>query len=168
MVLSPAEKQKAYRQRKKDAKKKASDIAMRHLSRTFSQYVEETDNLSDFELCLAIAGIEAPSFEDERGPEEFVLNDAMHNVENPFSGTEGAIGRAEVIIGSLLDAAMELATVVNRYKRDEIEARLRELEGNDCSDPVAATQEIAMLRRVRDQLGKQVRYPLPMWKVTEA
>ena len=97
---------------------------------------------------------------------DFVLEDAMQGVENPFEGVEGAIGRAEVTIGCLIDAAAELAAIVNRYKRQELEARLAELESSTEIDRAEAMKEAVRLNKMLDLLNKQVRRAFPQWGVT--
>jgi predicted XRE-type DNA-binding protein len=72
-------------------------------------------------------------------------------------------------VGCLIDAAGELARIISGYKRDEIDARIAEIEQSDLSDPAAKKQafaEMAKLKEMRDQLGKQVRWTFPQWKVT--
>lgn len=166
MALTPAEKQRAYRDRQRAKERMQPESARPFLKQSFSNFVEEQAGLSDFDLSLEIAGIEPPTFSDERGPSEYVLNDVMQDVEKPFDGFDGAIGRAEVIIGCLLDAATELAHQVNRYKVSEIEARLAELQNADKDDRVNVIEEAVRLNKIKDQLGKQVRRSFPQWKVT--
>lgn len=79
-----------------------------------------------------------------------------------------AIGCAERMVGVLLDSAVELATLINRYKVEQFNARIAELEAADLSDPDARKQalaDIVTLTKYRDQLEKQVRWSLPQWKV---
>ncbi len=166
MALTPAEKQRAYRERQRAKERMQPESARPFLKQSFSSFVEEQAGLSDFELPLEISGIEPPTFFDERGPSEFVLNDVMQDVEKPFDGFDGAIGRAEVIIGSLIDAATELAHQVNRYKVSEIEARLAELQNPDNADRLTAIEDAVQLNKIKDQLSKQVRRSFPQWKVT--
>lgn len=166
MALSPAEKQRAYRQRQKAKKREAmlqgSNSA--DYKSPFSAWAENDANISDYELALALAGIEAPSFEDERGPEHFVLNDATQGVESPFGEAEAAIGRAEIVIGSLIDAAATLAGIVNAYKRNEIKARIAELEKSKSVDRATAMAEAVRLNKVLELLNKQVQWSFPQWK----
>ncbi len=167
MKTPAAERQKAYRDRLK-VQERAALVGSGSASdyRTpFSNWVQSQGGPSDFELPLDIAGIEAPTFDDERGPEDFVKNNAMHNVENPFDfAGEGAIGRAEVVIDSLLDAAAELARLVNHYKRTEIEARLKELEKSKKLDGASVIKEGVRLNKILDLLDKQVRRNFHEWK----
>ncbi|KIN60650.1 hypothetical protein Z945_1626 [Sulfitobacter noctilucae] len=100
------------------------------------------------------------------GPENFALEDVIAGVDDPFPGAKGAIGRAEIMIDCFIDAAMELANVVQNYKRQEIEARLAELENSEKADRATAMKEAVKLTKILDQLDKQVRRSFPQWKVT--
>ncbi|MCW1919959.1 hypothetical protein NX862_14455 [Rhodobacter sp. KR11] len=179
MTLTPAEKQKRYRERVREVEKVASLAVTDTFRRPFYDYFRHLDDdqsgnkryLSDtdFDLYLALAGVEAPTFDDDRGPEEFVLNGATVGVHEPFPGAAGSLGRAEVMVGCLLDAAAELASLVGEYKTLEIKARLAEIEASDLSDTEtkkAALKEATRLNKMLDQLNKQVRWTLPQWKVT--
>ncbi|MCF6370967.1 hypothetical protein [Rhizobium halophilum] len=98
----------------------------------------------------AVAGDSDPEWKEEDGP------------------NRGSIGRAERIVGLLLDAAGALAGQINQYKTDEINARITELEQADLNDPDVRKQalaDIVTLTKIRDQLQKQVRWTLPQWRV---
>lgn len=80
----------------------------------------------------------------------------------------GAIGCAERAVDVLLDAAVELASLINTYKSEQFKSRIAELEAADLSGPEARKQalaDIVRLTKYRDQLSKQVRWTLPQWKV---
>ena len=172
MANANAEAQRRWRQNQKEKTK--GDLrkgrAVKDVFRSpFHEFFEGEDHFSSFNLPLALAGIEAPEFEDDRGPEAFVLNDATAGVDDPFGGATGALGRAEVMVGCLIDAAVFLAQLTNTYKRQEIAARLAEVEASDLSEPAAkkaALQDAARLNKMLDQLDKQVRWTFPQWKVT--
>lgn len=170
MAKSPAQRQREYMERKKQKEARASNTLANVYKMPFYQFAENHLGASDFELCFALAGIEPPAFEDDRGPEHFVLNDATAGVDDPFSGAKGSLGRAEVMVGCLVTAAVELALCINRHKTAEINARLKELEDADLSDQAAkkaAFGEIARLNKMLDQLSKDVRWTFPQWKVTD-
>jgi hypothetical protein len=166
MTLTPAEKQRRYRQRQKQEGRAAS-FAMADV---FRKPFFEFDGDLDFDHALSLAGIPAPTFVDDRGPKDFVLNGATDGVESPFlSIAQGSLGRAELIIGCLADAATALATQVNKYKRSEIKQRITEIEAQDLTDPEtkkAAFKEVTRLNKMLDQLSKQVRWTFPEWTVT--
>jgi len=115
---------------------------------------------------MALAGMEFPAFYDERNANEFVIDPENYNEDDLFRDAKGALGRAEVVIGCLMDTVQTLATAVNLYKRNEIEARLAELEQAADVDRATAMQEAVRLNKILDQLSKQVRTNLPQWKIT--
>lgn len=168
MALTPAEKQKAYRERQKakaDREKlKGGDDGAQFYRTPFSEFAQADANLSEIDQYLALAGVELAAFDDERGPESFVIDRAAFGEEPLFGDAEGALGRAEVTIGCLIDAATTLADAVNRYKRNEVEARLAELEQDAEVDRAKAMNEAVRLNKILDQLSKTIRMPIPQWK----
>jgi hypothetical protein len=167
-----AEAQRRWRQRQKEKRKEAltkADKAPGEIFRT--PFFEWADlSYSDVDLCLALAGIKMPEFSDDRGPEEFVLNDATAGVEDPFDGASGSLGRAEVMVGCLISAAVELASTINSYKKKEIKDRIAELEQSDIADPATRKRvlaEVVRLNRMKDALDKQVRWTFPQWKIKD-
>lgn len=171
MALTPAEKQRNYRERRKKNEVKASLAITKVFSSPFCEYFEPYRFGSDFDLTLTIAGIETPVFKDDLGALEHtsypdpdtLASDALVNK------AKNSLGRAELIVEHLAHAAADLAGWINSYKRSEIKLRLQEIEERDLSDPnerKAALQEATRLNKMLDQLGKQVRWTFPQWKVT--
>ncbi len=166
MALTAAEKQKAYRERELAQRKAAPDSTYPYLRETFSEFLQHEGNYQNVEIAMALAGIQAPVIEDERDPECFALEEVVAEVDNPFPGSKGALGRAQVLIECLLDAANELANVVNKYERQEVEARLAELENSDNVDRATEINKAVKLNKILDLLNKRVRRDFPQWKVT--
>ncbi|WP_417728047.1 hypothetical protein [Roseovarius sp.] len=166
MAMTEAEKKRLQRQRAEDERRALSDATYPYLKETFSEFLKYEGNYVNVEIALALAGIEAPLIEDERDPHTCALEEVIVDVEDPFPGAKGAIGRAEVMIDCFMDAAIELACVVNSYKRQEIEARLAELESSPETDKAEAMKEAVKLNKLLDRLKKQVRRNFPVWKVT--
>lgn len=172
MALTPAEKQRAYRERQKEKKQQEltqattpQDVFRKPF---FEVFTPDEQVGSQYCQSLELAGIAAPLFEDDRGPEAYTLDDLQDH--NPFGDDSGtSLGRAEVMIGCMIRSAQSLADEVNHYKRSEINARLAEIEASDLSDPAkkkAALKEATRLNKMLDQLDKQVRWTFPQWKVT--
>ena len=130
-------------------------------------------NWSNVELCLDLAGIEAPDFSDDSGPKS--LNDVYEGAakdagDKPYDGAQTSLARAEVVIGCLIDAASEMASIVNAYKRREIAERISEIEESDMSDPLQrknALDQMVRLTKLRDQLDKSIRWTFRKWKSEE-
>ncbi|MFB9223328.1 hypothetical protein [Paracoccus cavernae] len=169
MAKSTAQRQREYRERVKLRDEKANlEVSKSVFRRPFFEFMAQSGSAMD-EL-LAPAGIEAPSFEDDRGPKAFALNGILEDNDEPFfADSVGSLGRAELVVDCLLDATADLAWHIKEYKRTEIKARLAEIEASDLSDPAtkkAALKEATRLNKMLDQLDKQVRWTFPQWKVT--
>lgn len=178
MALSNAEKVRRYRERQKAKKQeqlKQPTVAGDVFHKPFFEFFSEDEQISSqFSQSLELAGIDPPTFDDDSGPEVTTLDDlsapeAEGGSVNPFGSSGGtSLGRAEVMVGCLLDAASDLAAWVNDYKRTEIKARIAEIEGNELPHPDArreAFAKMAELTNMLAELEKTVRWPLPSWKV---
>ncbi|MEQ8899272.1 MAG: hypothetical protein RID23_19495 [Roseovarius sp.] len=166
MNSTSAERMRRKREREVAEHRAAPDSTLPYLRETFSDFLEREGNYQNVEIALGLAGFEAPLIDDERDPEAFALEEAVAGVDNPFPGSKGALGRAQVIIECLIDAASELANVVNNYEREQLEARLAELESSDTTDKATAINEAVKLNKMLDLLNKRVRKDFPQWKVT--
>lgn len=169
MAKTPAERQRAYLERKKE-KERIASLTLDDVFRTpFFQYLpEDYAENSDFADNLELIGVQTPEFTDDLGIEHhtFYSEDSARAL---LELDLRSLGRAEVIITALIEAAQDLAGSVAAYKRSEIQARLAELEASDLSDAdakKAALKQAARLNKMLDQLDKQVRWTFPQWKVT--
>jgi len=171
MALSPAERKRRQRERERreaEAKRHHGGDAATDVYRTpFSDWSERTGALDDLIQYTSMAGFELPPFDDERDPEDFVIDRHAFGDADLFGDAKGALGRAEATIGLLMDATKLLAEAVNRYKRNEIQSRLSELEQPGDMDRAAAIKEAIRLDKMLDQLDKHVRLDLPQWKIIE-
>ena len=128
---------------------------------------EMSANWSDIAAELDAIGMDTRGFYDDSGNRSYSGEEfqAEASIEQP---AQNSLGRAEVVVGGLISAAQQLALVINSYKRREIDARIAEVEQSDLSDPDAkkrAFADMARLKKMRDQLDKQVRWTFPQWKV---
>lgn len=141
-----------------------SDIALT----PFFASPEMDANWMDIAADLDAIGMDVRGFYDDSGSrsysgKEYETDDTM---EQP---ARNSLGRAELMIGGLISAAQQIAQIVNNYKRREIDARIAEIEQSDLSDAEAkkkAFADMAKLKKMRDQLSKQVRWAFPQWKVS--
>ena len=172
MVKTATERTRAFRARKRAASDEAPDATLPYQQSSFAEFYGE--NLTDVQIPLDIAGIQAPDFSEfDANPKSATGAIEQIDIEGgepgaTYAGAKGAIGRAEIMVAAWLDAASELASIINRYKTQEIDRAIRELEHADLSDPSEkkrALSEIVRLSRIRDRLGKKVRRVLSEWKV---
>lgn len=169
MAKSNAERLREFKARKKEQEKIASLTLSGVFKRPFFETLPKDYDLdSAFADNFEFMGIPTPEFKDDRGPEAHTDYSpeiaGSQFIENPRS-----LGRAEVMVTALIEAAQDLAWHVADYKRKEIKARLAEIEASDLSEPAAkkaALKEAARLNKMLDQLSKQVRHTFPQWKVT--
>ena len=175
MAMTNAEKVRAFRERqkvKKDHERRApqaydlSDVFIA----PFFEFMERNDNRDDFDQMFDMIGLDAPEFNDDAGPKS--LQGILEQSHDPdwrlFPENLRSLDRAEVMIGSLLDAAAMLAGIVNQFKKREIDARIAEVTAEDLSDPdrkQGAVARVVALTKLREQLDKEIRWPVSQWKV---
>jgi hypothetical protein len=170
MALTDAERKRRSRANKKIAvltHDEASSL-LGIVQTPFFASPEMEANWSDIASELDAIGMDVRGFYDDSpnrsyDGEAFEVDDL---IEKP---AQNSLGRAEVIVGGLISAGQQLAAVINAYKRREIDARIAEVEQSDLSDPDVKKQafaDMARLKKMRDQLDKQVRWTFQQWKVT--
>lgn len=178
MALSNAEKVRRFRERQKAKKQKnlKKPTEQNDVFKTpfFEFFTTDDQSGSQYSQALELSGIQPPTFVDDTGPEVSTLDDLRDDFEedgmsNPFGSARGSsLGKAEVLVGCLLDAAADLAGWINDYKKAEIRARIAELEDTDLADleaKRAVFAKVADLGRMLEDLEKSVRWQLPQWKV---
>ena len=172
MALSAAERKRRQLEREREAQRLADDSTYRHLRTPFFEHLNENPNLSSIELSFELMGLEFPEFEDDTGPEAHASETAMGPPDEDgntcFAGSRNSIGRAETMVDNLLDAASEMASIINRFKKDELNARLAEIEASNLADPAArkqAMQDIAHIHAVLSDLDRNTRVSVPKWRV---
>jgi hypothetical protein len=178
MALTNAEKVKRYRERQK-ALKQAELLKptppTEVFKKPFFEFFTTEDRIGGaYSQCLELAGFVPVPFDDDTGPEVSTLDDLSDPKEeggfsNPFGDSKGSsLGKAEIIVALLLDAATDLAGWVNDYKKSEIKARLAEIEASEWPDAGSkrmAFAKVAELNKMLRDLDKEVRVPIPRWKV---
>ncbi|PYF10390.1 hypothetical protein C8J30_105201 [Rhodobacter viridis] len=177
MALSNAEKVRRYRERQKAKKQEAMKTPTQNadLFKTpfFEVFTLDDQYDSLYAHSLELAGVQPLYFTDDSGPEACTLDDLSDSREesgfsNPFGDSKGSsLGKAEVLIGCLIDAAHDLAHRVRDYKYAEIRARIAEIEQTDLSDPEikrAAFATVAELNAMLVEFNKEIRVPMPKWK----
>ena len=178
MANPNAEAQRRWRERKKQKRLDALKLPgtqrdERLYRRPFFEAFQDDGNASNVDISLDCAGIEPVAFEDDGGPKSFsgqIEQGASESGQVAYEGATNSLGRAEVMVGCLIDAAAELAGIINTYKRKEIRTRIAEIEQSDLTDPVerkAALAQIVRLNRLMDQIDKQVRWTFKQWKIDE-
>ncbi|WP_119254387.1 hypothetical protein [Shinella zoogloeoides] len=113
-----------------------------------------------------------PAFEDDSGPRSVdgeVERIGKDDPEaDPYAGYAGSIGRAERLVDDLLALASIYANTINTYKKEELTARIKEIEDADLSDPDTkkkALADIVRLRKMLERLDKASRISIPEYKI---
>jgi len=114
-------------------------------------------------------GIEGPMFEDDSGPKSLKGNlehDDPDDIMFPKDGN--SLDRAELMVGSLLDAAVYLTSTIHNYKIVEIKARINEISSEmhaGGTPDMKAIDKIVDLKKMLEQLEKEVRRSFPQWRI---
>ncbi len=171
MALSAKKRKQKQIERERQTLARQKDATYRFLKTPFYKHLENDGNWSSVELCFDLLGIEPPIFEDDRGPADFASRECFSTDEDrieAFQSSEKSIGRAEVMVDVLLDAAMELSGIINTYKTHELQKRRDELERSDLSEPARRSEALATsaeLARLQNELDKNVRRTFKTWRV---
>jgi hypothetical protein len=175
MALTNAEKQQRFRDRqraKRASGLKTGDQAFAEIANKtpFFENFQKNANQSDFDLCFDLMGLEPPDFTDDSGPQsKNGIVDHPEVEDDPYSGATGSLGRAEVMVGCLLDAATSLAAMIKQHKLREIEARMKDAEEDLVRTPTDASniaQRLTALARMREDLNRDIRWTVPSWKTS--
>lgn len=164
MALSNAERQRRHYERRKAAAKVTSDaneLTRPFLGQPFYAFVESDSNWDQVEIPLRLAGIEPPSFDSDSGP---IFAPGLEGLDLPMHLTD-SVGRAELMVECLLDAASALAASINRYKRAELTKALA--NSRSAGGKAAGLADTDRLEGLLQRLDKRVRWTLPEWKVKE-
>ncbi|MGX8007815.1 hypothetical protein ACVDG8_001795 [Mesorhizobium sp. ORM8.1] len=167
MVLTPAEKQKRYRERQKAAEiaaAKATPTKPGYLKRPFSDFVADRDFSFDASLDAYGVHISGPNFLRT----EIQKFKSEYDRDEPVTALERAIG----ILGACLDAAGELSVLVNQYKLAEIARAIDDalevsanLPRGDVDGLKASFAEIDRLKAIQSQLRAPTRFMFPSIQV---
>lgn len=164
MALTNAEHQRLYRERKKQRQKAAAEATADYLKLPFNEYLATAD-WSVGQQCLDEVGIMPPTFDADEDPQ-------WRDDWNEHGGMDyrGSIGRAERMVGAFLDAAQDLARIINQYKLEQIDQAISELGDLDISDRARrseAFEEAARLHNIRDRLDKTIRWTLREYQIKD-
>jgi hypothetical protein len=171
MALSAKERKQKQLEKERQELARQMDATYPYLKTPFFKQLKNNGNWSSVELCFELVGIDPPVFEDDRGPADFAADECFSTDEErieAFQCSEKSIGRAEVMVDMMLDAASELSDIINHFKQDELRKRRAELERSDLSEPNRRTEALeaaAEIARLQEELKKNVRRTFPAWRI---
>ncbi|WP_412033159.1 hypothetical protein ACLIR7_07265 [Nitratireductor aquimarinus] len=146
MALSPAEKQRRFRERQREKAKASPDQTKAVTVRPFSEFIGNRtlmldENLDAFGIQISgnFLSEEIQTFDSEKQHDE------------PMTALERATG----LVGVFIDAAKELSELINEYKIEEIDQQM-------ASAPAAKRIQLETLRK---RLSKRTSHFFPVIEV---
>ena len=171
MALTANERKRAQIAREQEALRQLPDGTYTYLSIPFHQYLDQDGNWSDVQQCFEMMGINPPQFQDDRGPADFAFDDIFGSDQSKidaFNGSENSIGRAEVMVGQLLDGDARVSYGSWDFKKAELNRVLVGIQQRDLTDPdlrKATMDEVVHIARLQEELEKNVRRTFPQWEI---
>jgi hypothetical protein len=151
--MTPAEKQKQYRQRLRQKAKTEPDLSASFPSSRFVSFlkgadieqqlsfVDETLDSVGLRLDVPLSNDVDPEWREEWG-----------------TPNRGALGRSERMVDALIDVAKVLAELINTYKVRETETALAKLQSRRAGSNQKLIADAVRLNAIRVRLSKQVRH----------
>lgn len=171
MALTPPERKRRQVERARDHAKRQLDLTY-DLPRTpFGEWIQEHcdgDELLHLGICFDGMNRQPPDFSDDHDP---VSETGYFKFPTTDAGTPsylGSLGRAEIEVDLLIEAAKTLATMINAYKRSVIKGRISHIEQHELAKPetrAAALSEGFELSKALERLEKTVRAEVPQWQL---
>lgn len=171
MAMTAAERKRRQIQRERDRARKQLDPVYSLPRPQFGAWLEDNEGAVDtmhLDLCYDGMNRMPPEFHDESDPVSASGGFIFPTTADGEPSYRGALGRAELEVDLLIEAAKTLAGMINAYKRAVIENRIAEIERHELDDPAtrsARLKEIIELNTALERLGKSVRAELPQWEL---
>lgn len=168
---TPAEYQREYRERVAKAREAKGDQTEPFLRRPFFEFMQTVDNdnsdWSTLDVYAAHSGIEFDYPTDDTDVDFQKITD-LGEVGGFSPGDLGkhgnSLAKAERMMATFAVGHRVLANLINQYKREELQARIAELEASDLTDPTlrkAALADLVKLNRLLERLRKEERFTYP-------
>lgn len=171
MAMTPAERKRLQMQRERDRARKQIDLTYELPRVPFGAWLEEGVAAEDFQhLTICYDGMNRypPNFGLETDPESASGDFVFPAAEDGSYSYRGALGRAELEVDLLIEAAKTLAGMINAYKRDAIVGRINQIEADELDNPntrLVKIKEVIDLNKALERLEKSVRAEIPQWEL---
>lgn len=170
MAMSAAERKRLQVAREKEQARKQMDLVLSLPRPEFGAWLAHNadEELQHLEVCFDGMNREAPDFTQDADPVSLTDDFVFPTDEEGQPTYRGALGRAELEVELLLEAAKTLAKMINAYKRGVITQRLAAIEAEDLSDPLIRSRslaEVVTLTKALERLEKSVRTDVPQWQL---
>lgn len=162
MVKSPAERSREFRERQRaKAREHMTTVAAppAYLRRSFADFLGASSLMLDENLDAFGVHIDGTGLDED--VQRFA---SQYEHEEPLNSLQ----RATALVGVFIDAAAELATLINRYKLEEIERAIdaaveasANLPRGDVEALKASFAEIDKLKAIRTDLRTPKRFTFP-------
>ncbi|MER9175291.1 hypothetical protein NKH72_17075 [Mesorhizobium sp. M0955] len=167
MAKSALERKRESLERKREALEAMPEATRNLPAEPFFQFLDSHHNGMNVRMALDVGGLPFPDFSDDRGAKS-TTGEIEKGEYLDYSKYQGSIGRAELMVTAWIDAAQELATIINEYKREAALAALDDLaraEPKGWPEHKAALQEGARLHKILEHLDKTARVSIPTYEV---
>ena len=151
MALSPAEKQKRYRDRQREAAKTDEDVTLPYCGTGFAEFAGTVPFSFDETLDSLGVRLDGTWLDVE---EQHFRSDGLGDV------TMTSIERATRLAGAFIDAAYELSLVISTFKKDRLTTTSEEILASAKASTEGLESKLAEIARLHEMcraLGKQVR-----------
>lgn len=171
MSMSPAERKRLQVQRKRDHARQQTDLTYEMPRQSFGAWLNEDAAAQEYQhLSICYDGMNRypPDFKQETDPESASGDFVFPASEDGSYSYRGALGRAELEVALLIEAAKTLAGLINAYKRGTIVDRLKQIEADELNNPntrPVKIKEVVDLNKALELLDKSVRAEIPQWEL---
>ena len=171
MALTAAERKRHQVERDRAHSKQQTDIVYDLARPTLGDWLENNDHGGDalhLAICYDGMGRLPPDFTGESDPKSASGNFVFPSKEDGTPTYVGALGRAEMEVELLIEAAKTLARLLNSYKKAVISDRIARIESDELDDPSlrsAFLKEFIELNKALERLDRSVRSDIPQWQL---
>ncbi|TJW02183.1 MAG: hypothetical protein E5W97_21585 [Mesorhizobium sp.] len=167
MAKSALERKRESLKRKRDAIEAMPEATRGLQAEPFFKFLDEHRSGLNLWMALDVGGLPLPDFSDDRDAKS-TTGEIEKGGYLDYGKYRGSIGRAELMVSAWIDAAQELAGVINHYKRQAVQTALEDLAKGDSKERPEqkfVLQEGARLHKILEHLDRTVRVSLPVYEV---
>ena len=171
MAMSATERKRLQIERERERSRRQIDLSYALPRPGFGAWLKEKfdgDALQHLDICYDGMNRLPPDFSTDSDPVSATGDFEFPMTEQGAPSHVGALGRAELEVDLLLEAARTLAIMINAYKRKVISDRLKQIETQELSDPETRPvrlREVIELTKAQERLARSVRAEIPQWQL---
>ena len=171
MALTAAERKRLQIQRERARATKQADLVYDLPRVQLGDWLEQNDQdgaIQHLHICYDGMNRLPPDFTEETDPTSKTGAFVFPTNEGGEPSYRGSLGRAELEVELLVEAAKTLAQLLNDYKRSVVMERIAQIETLELDDVAsrgALLSEIVMLNKALERLDRSVRADIPQWQL---